>query len=356
MRLKHWLLPNKTNKFHPVALRPSGLFVFLAIFIAITPVYNIIATGKAQILGYATNINVNDLLAISNQERINNGLPSLNLNYQLNNASLAKANDMFTDNYWAHVAPDGTQPWSFIIGAGYDYNSAGENLAKDFNTSSGVINGWLSSPSHRANVLNANYKDIGYAVVNGTLLGTETTLVVAMYGNPVEQVVATAETNPVEESPVIVSQQNPTENATQSTTPNSVKQSTPLSQTQSDPIANENSQEYPKAEITSTNITKTEVQPKVIEKTPLKSSTTAVLGAVISVPIDHYISLNWGQKASLLLTSTMVLLFVMNHTIIWREHKRGAKHIWLRAHPLGQGSILAITIIITLANGVGVVL
>ncbi|MCG2685812.1 CAP domain-containing protein, partial [Candidatus Parcubacteria bacterium] len=72
--------------------------------------------------------------------------------------------------------------WYFIVGVGYDYLYAGENLAKDFSHSSGVVDAWMNSPTHRENLVNPRYEDIGLAVVNGTLNGVETTLVVQMFG------------------------------------------------------------------------------------------------------------------------------------------------------------------------------
>jgi len=88
---------------------------------------------------------------------------------------------MITNNYWVHYAPDGTTPWLFIVSSGYQYKTAGENLAKGFDTSSGVVAGWMESPTHKANVL-GDYTDVGFAVTNGILMGSETTLIVAMYG------------------------------------------------------------------------------------------------------------------------------------------------------------------------------
>jgi hypothetical protein len=93
---------------------------------------------------------------------------------------------MMLKNYWAHISPDGTTPWHFINDSGYAYSAAGENLAKDFNISSGVIAGWMGSPLNRDNVLNPTYQDVGYAVIDGSLVGSETTLVVAMYGSPAQ--------------------------------------------------------------------------------------------------------------------------------------------------------------------------
>jgi hypothetical protein len=78
-----------------------------------------------------------------------------------------------------------------------------------------------------------------------------------------------------------------------------------------------------------------------------------VEGATITAPIEAYLTLNWGQKASLFLLSALGLLFVMKHTAIWRARRRGLRHVWLRSHPLAQGSILVAGIIITLASGTG---
>ncbi|MFH1648124.1 MAG: CAP domain-containing protein, partial [Patescibacteria group bacterium] len=112
------------------------------------------------------------------------GLSPLRLNSTLSEAAKQKAYDMFENDYWAHISPDGVEPWDFILGQGYDYIYAGENLAKNFSTSKQVVEGWYNSPTHKSNLLGANYDEIGLAVVNGTLNGYETTLVVQMFGRP----------------------------------------------------------------------------------------------------------------------------------------------------------------------------
>jgi len=356
MKLYHWFIPNKKNRFHPVALRSTGLIIFLIIFIGLQFAYNLTAANKFQVLGYATNVSINDLLNISNQDRIDNGLAALNLNPKLNSAALAKANDMFTDNYWAHVAPDGATPWSFIYASGYDYSSAGENLAKDFNTSSGVVSGWMNSPTHRANVLSSSYKEVGYAVVNGTLLGSETTLVVAMYGLENEPVIAQA-------APAPAPTPTPTNNNSTSAT-NTVATSTPVTSapitgnttTISQETISENTTADNDQTSTNDNENSTNDVDKPIASTSKPNDIGSVAGAAIAVPIEKYNSLNWGQKASIVLIFTLILLFIMKHTLIWREHKRGLRHIWLRSHPIGQAAILMTVLIITLASGVGVIL
>jgi hypothetical protein len=153
-----------------------------------------------NILGFATDINITDLLSETNKQRQNNGIAALNYNPVLANAAEQKANDMFADDYWAHVAPDGKTPWDFIVGAGYSYSYAGENLAKDFSKSSSVVNAWMNSPTHKDNIVNPNYTEIGFAVVNGNLNGEETTLVVQMFGKPANSAVTKP---PIESEPAV---------------------------------------------------------------------------------------------------------------------------------------------------------
>ncbi len=135
-----------------------------------------------QVLGLATDIRVQDLMSEVNAKRIQNGLSVLKENPQLDRAALLKAQDMFARGYWAHFAPDGKTPWAFIDTSGYHYKYAGENLARDFAVSKQVVDAWMNSPTHRKNILDSKFEDIGLAVVNGSLSGEETTLVVQIFG------------------------------------------------------------------------------------------------------------------------------------------------------------------------------
>jgi hypothetical protein len=68
--------------------------------------------------------------------------------------------------------------------AGYEYQVAGENLARDFGTTPDMMEAWMASPTHRANIVNPKYTEIGIAVIDGVFQGYETTLVVQMFGKP----------------------------------------------------------------------------------------------------------------------------------------------------------------------------
>lgn len=180
--MKHHILPNHKTKTRATFLSQHFLaFYAMAIFVLIQAI-NYVPKVAPGVLSYASNISFNDLFAETNKIREQNGLKPLTTNDKLSAAAYKKAQHMFKNNYWAHVSPDGTEPWYFILNEQYDYVYAGENLAKNFNNSRDVVEAWYKSPSHRENLLNPNYEEIGYAVVNGVLDGYQTTLVVQMFG------------------------------------------------------------------------------------------------------------------------------------------------------------------------------
>ena len=180
--LRHLFIPHHSNGHRPKILHHDSLFILILFFFTLSTFAITVRKTASSVLGIATNINVNDLISFTNQKRGEQGLPPLKMDEQLSKAAGEKAANMFAQNYWAHNAPDGTTPWVFFQHVGYNYVYAGENLAKDFNDSEGVVNAWMASPSHRENLLNAKYEDVGFAVLNGTLLGEETTLVVQEFG------------------------------------------------------------------------------------------------------------------------------------------------------------------------------
>lgn len=174
--------PEKKERAKFLSLKFFGMYIFLIVFLM--GLFRIIPYFVPGVLGYASNINISDLLDHTNKAREKNNLDDLVLNESLSKAAYKKALDMFANDYWAHVSPSGTEPWDFIVAENYDYTYAGENLAKNFSSSSDVVKAWIESPSHRENLLSRNYKEVGFAVVNGTLNGFETTLVVQMFGQP----------------------------------------------------------------------------------------------------------------------------------------------------------------------------
>ncbi len=228
--LHHWLVPHEGNNHRAKALHHEVLFAYVLLLAVFNLGIKFFHVKVPDVLGYATDIRVEQLLAATNAKRAQAGLDTLVLNSTLSQAAAAKAADMFANNYWAHNSPAGKTPWDFIVGAGYRYTLAGENLAKNFQTSDGVVEAWMNSPTHKANMVKEGYRDVGFAVVNGVLAGEETTLVVQMFGatnaapiaqipkaqaaGPAPEVVPAAE-KPVSQSVTVV----PTEPAAQEEIP-----------------------------------------------------------------------------------------------------------------------------------------
>ncbi len=179
----NFFVPHLGNNFRAKALHHTTLATYLLVgllFVAIARSN----THLGQVLGFATDITADKLYSLTNEVRHTNNLPPLTLNPKLSEAAAAKGRDMIGKNYWAHYGPDGTAPWDFFSQAGYNYEYAGENLAKNFLYSNNVVDAWMESPSHRENILRSEYTEVGYAMVNGVLQGEETTVVVQLFGKP----------------------------------------------------------------------------------------------------------------------------------------------------------------------------
>ncbi|MEK7588096.1 MAG: CAP domain-containing protein [Patescibacteria group bacterium] len=181
----HLFLPHHSNNHRPKALHIDALFIYVLLFGLFYFGTNALERRMPDVLGYATDIHVEKLIAATNAKRQAAGLAPLSLDAELSEAARKKAADMFAKNYWAHNSPTGRTPWEFVSGAGYSYTVAGENLAKNFSDSQSVVDAWMASSTHRDNLMKVGYRDIGFAVVNGILNGEETTLVVQMFGSRV---------------------------------------------------------------------------------------------------------------------------------------------------------------------------
>ncbi len=177
--MKEFFIPCKKNKYRPYLLNK--------IAIAIYSIFLIIVNSFGSLLGipktYASEITSYNVVSLTNQARTSYGLNTLSNDARLEAAALAKANNMFELQYWDHFGPNGESPWQFIKAAGYGYVYAGENLARGFRTAEGVHEAWMASPTHKANIVSGNYEDIGVSVVTGVLEGSQTILVVQMFGS-----------------------------------------------------------------------------------------------------------------------------------------------------------------------------
>lgn len=182
--LKRLLLAGEHNNHHPHILRETAALGVIAIFILIL----VGISGIPQLFlsknGMLGEVYPAVVATLTNQGREAQALSDLKRNSTLDAAARNKAHDMVVRGYFAHKSPDGRQPWDWIREAGYQYEYAGENLAINYNDSIDVYTAWMNSPTHKANILNSHYTEIGIGIATTTIEGKESVLVVQMFGSP----------------------------------------------------------------------------------------------------------------------------------------------------------------------------
>jgi cysteine-rich secretory family protein len=274
-----------------------------------------------SVLGYATNVGVSSLLQETNIQRSQNSQGALSLNSQLSQAAQAKANDMAARNYWSHVSPDGMQPWTFISNAGYDYTSAGENLAYGFDSSSAAVAGWMNSPSHRANLLNSGFSEVGFGMANAANYqdAGEQTIIVAMYASPQKAAAPqTAQTGVAPPKPA----------------PQTAPAPTPAAEAQEQPV-----QEA--------------IQPTDEDNEPSGSTeTTNLVPIAQTLPatevsrIDVLTNGNaqWAALVVSVLAAVSILAILFSHIKMWHKFLRRGERYIIR-HPFFDAFVLAIVVV-----------
>lgn len=105
-----------------------------------------------------------EVVNLVNQERAKQGLSPLTQNWELSRVARYKSQDFINNNYFAHQSPVYGSPFDMMKAFGISYRSAGENIAKFQRTPTEVMNAWMNSPGHRANILNSSYTEIGVGV------------------------------------------------------------------------------------------------------------------------------------------------------------------------------------------------
>lgn len=307
-------------------------------------------------LAYATEMSASALLASTNAQRASNGLSALSINSKLSSSAQSKANDMVSRDYWSHNSPDGQEPWVFFDAAGYNYQKAGENLAYGFSTSDATVIGWMNSPSHRANMLDTTYTEVGFGFTNSSnFVGTgQETIVVAHYAQPV------AVAAPVPPAPEPTPTPEPTQPAAQ---PQSLpantqsEQKTPAPATVEEQAAPADVESAPEETVADTEVTQKEdtlVNQPVTSETPVPEN----------VPSKNITRLQWltGGKApwSALLLSTIafiiVIVWLIKHAILVKRFLLKGEH-FVAHHPiLDLVVVMVAAVAVYLSQSSGVVL
>lgn len=294
-----------------------------------------LSRANHDVLGYATEMSTQNLLAGTNNQRIANGLGALALNGQLNQAAQAKANDMAARNYWSHNTPDGQTPWTFVSAAGYDYQAVGENLAYGFATSNDTITGWMNSPGHRANILNSNYLDVGFGIINipNYQSSGPQTLVVAFYGRSANSTATAPAPSP---APVTTTPKASTPAPT-TTTQTGSSGGTPVTPTPADAT--------PTTPASSTPATTTPAKNDTLVADPQPALDTEVNEhRVARVQLFTVGNAAWSVFAVTALSTLALLAFLLRHTLAWHRYLIRGESFVLH-HPVFDVAILALAVL-----------
>ena len=187
--LKKYFIPHHHNDFKPHIFREVSIIIMVLIVIFLFGV----SIGskyflKSTVLGASISTSV--LIDMTNETRLATNEAPLIRNNKLDIAAQMKAEDMIKGGYFAHVSPTGEKAWNFIYNAGYIFKYAGENLAINFNNDSDVHVAWVNSPTHKANLIDIKFKEIGMSAIEGSYQGSPTVYIVQMFGTPAKEKVS----------------------------------------------------------------------------------------------------------------------------------------------------------------------
>lgn len=188
-------MPVKTNTHHKKKAYPKH---YVKVYWPYLPLALVVGAGlwlghpatestqNGQLV-YQSKLTSSSLLAATNKLRLANHQRPLAQNAQLTAVATTKASDMVKQNYLGLFSPGGQPTWSLATNGGYAYQKLGENLAYGFTSADQAISAWSTNPSHRANLLDPSYSQIGLATqttANFMDKGPQT-VIVALYGAPV---------------------------------------------------------------------------------------------------------------------------------------------------------------------------
>jgi len=197
--LNLYFIPHADNNHRPFIIRPGALKFYSLVLILTKLAVTAFLYLSYPSVGFFSSATASNIVNLTNSSRQSSSLGTLRTNEALNRAAYQKAQDMVANNYFSHDSPAGTKFWNWIQGSGYRYSNAGENLAMDFNSAESVHNALMASTSHRANILNPKFTEIGVSIITGKINNKETMILVEMFGTPKQT--ATTTTPVVTEKP-----------------------------------------------------------------------------------------------------------------------------------------------------------
>ena len=177
--MKNLFLPTEANNYQPRLLSKLALYCYLVLILVVNVGLSLLVPKSVK-----ADVNIGTIYQLQNEERSNRGLSGLTMNSLLIESATQKAKAMLKSDCWSHYCPDGKSPWDFFDTAGYDYVYAGENLAEGFVDTNKLFQAWMNSPTHRANIINENFTEVGIGYATGKYQNIENnTIVVVHFGS-----------------------------------------------------------------------------------------------------------------------------------------------------------------------------
>ena len=142
------------------------------------------AALAASALEPSNEITAANVLRLMNDYRASEGLAPLHSDERLDLAAADRMQHMEEESYWSHQSPRGESPFDWLDRRDYHYRAAGENLAYGFETARLLVQSWMESSGHRANILSPAYEDCGIAIIEGSTRGPASgKSIVVMFGS-----------------------------------------------------------------------------------------------------------------------------------------------------------------------------
>ncbi len=182
--LRNLFLPTERNGMVPSALSSMAFVAYVIIVAALVFSSRYVVGLQLASLADAPAFGAKEVVSLVNIARANNGSPGLAVSVKLAQAASAKLDDMFTRQYFAHYSPENRSPWDFFRAQEYRYLAAGENLAMNFVSAQDAHIAFMQSATHRANILNSAFTEIGVAARQGEFQKRPTILIAQYFGRP----------------------------------------------------------------------------------------------------------------------------------------------------------------------------
>lgn len=202
--VKKYFIPHEENNYHPHILHTKRAVLYSGVAIAMKAIVVmsvLLVPAQVYVMPDVLAVQEQEIISRTNALRQNTGL--LNQSTRLMTSARLKAGDMADHELFSHTASNGLGLEYFLRQVGYQYDVAGENLAMGYSTVDEVISAWQESPTHRANLLDRSYEQIGVSVVGGVYQGVPTTYIAQHFGTPKQVVTAALESSPSERAVVV---------------------------------------------------------------------------------------------------------------------------------------------------------